>query len=1014
MNKHLAFAAALLLASFPAFAGTGQLSPSSQFHLRFTRPAAKMGPKTVARRIKAAKPGPLCAVKTPKASKNSLKPTNSETRHTNVAAVAPGFVGASQIPLSGTNDDYTSPVMGDFNGDGKMDAAQVVFNSDCGGDNFSLSVVLSNGNGTFQAAQLTPMPNNLDDALAVADLNGDHKDDIVVLHTTEPASVDLLLSNGDGTFAAPVNYSVSDVSVNGGVLADIDADGKLDILAVDNSTPAKVITLPGNGDGTFQAATQLTTLADAAPGQLLFADLNGNGKLDIEGNRQGQAVVYLATSSGFADPVLLDTPNGVHDACTDSLGDLTGDGRAEIVSSNCGDDSITVYVNNGDGSFQTGVYYAVAGNVAADSPGLLFNISALIADADGDGKADIISTNYNGADVTILHGNGDGTVVVPTVGYATGGYPFAPALVADFNGDGLPDLLVQDDAFSLVYLQGYGDGTFRAANDYYGPTSGIPFTPNFGISIATADFNGDGIQDVVMGQYADPSLGVTVFLGNPDGSLQPGVNYGSGGTMFFVTVCDFNGDHKPDIAATDIASGVVQVFMGNGDGTFTLGGAFPTDSAGDPNPITVAAGDFNHDGNIDLAIANANNGNVAILLGDGTGAFSPPTTYSVGDNIAQMTVADLNQDGYLDIVAVVSDEGNVVVFLGNTDNSGTFQPGNDVSIPFNFLSYAAVGDLNGDGKPDLAITSEDSSLPGVIIALGNGDGTFQPATLFPTTLQDTTNYDICPYAVKIADIDLDGIPDVVVTNSNLATVSVLLGLGDGTLSSTPVEFPAGGYTFDLAITDINNDGALDFITADDDFAGVTVSLNTRGSKTLPDYTLAAATSTATVTAGSSANYSLLLAGTNGYNGTITFTCSGLPALAACSFSPSSIVAQGKRILATAVTITTTATTTAGLSRPAGPQSGNSAPVLAASLGGLGLFGLMFAGFGRKQRRRQMFVLLGCLLVLITLTLVGCGRDSDDVHTTPGTAAGNYTIVVTSTGTGVTAPTHSVSLTLVVQ
>ena len=189
-------------------------------------------------------------------------------------------------------------------------------------------------------------------------------------------------------------------------------------------------------------------LSGDCAGQANLVDLNGDGILDVAAldANSNELTIYLATSaSTYAAGVPYTTSDGSWNACNLSMGDLTGDGKPEIATANCYSGyNITVYVNNGDGSYQTGVYYAAAINTASSTNADLYPEAVTIADVNGDGKAGIISSNYYGGDVTVLLGNGDGTVNVPSVGYATGGYPRTPAIVADFNGDGFADILVPD------------------------------------------------------------------------------------------------------------------------------------------------------------------------------------------------------------------------------------------------------------------------------------------------------------------------------------------------------------------------------------------------------------------------------------------------------------------------------------------------------------------------------------------------------------------------------------------
>jgi hypothetical protein len=325
-----------------------------------------------------------------------------------------------------------------------------------------------------------------------------------------------------------------------------------------------------------------------------------------------------------------------------------------------------------------------------------------------------------------------------------------------------------------------------------------------------------------------------------------------------------------------------------------------------------------------------------------------------------------------------------------------------------------VADLNGDSKVDFAVAIADNvnGNQGVAVALGKGDGSFNTPALYSTTRQDFSFFEWpYPFSVQAGDINGDGKVDLSVTNSDFSTVAILSGNGDGTFG-TPKEYPAGEDAFGLALADVNGDGAVDAVVGNFDANSVTVLLNANGSGVQTSFTLGTTTSTATVAAGSPATYNMALTGNNGYNGTVTFSCSGLPAHAACSFSPSSIVASGAAQSVT-ITITTTAAT-ASLTQPALPNSKPAAPSLWASLGGLGIFSLVLAAEGRKRNRRYLAIVLGILLLVMTFALVGCGTSSSSGPSgSAGTPAGIYTVVVTATGTGNT-PAQSMNLTLTVQ
>jgi hypothetical protein len=1021
MKKHLALTLVVLLGTLSAYGSSSRHDYRSQFNVpKVTKQnraraetKAPINPKTFAATLH----HPQGQAK---ASSKALTP-RANAQGSSVSTM--GFVSATQIPAGGAA--YNQGYLGDFNGDGKEDVLSIVENYVNNAYVYSIAAVLGKGNGTFQAAVLTTVLSQ--DPILIADVNGDGKDDLIQVHPgNTPSTFDVWLSNGDGTFSQGKSYQVSPATLQGGLMTDVNSDGKIDMLAIDSQTPGLVRTLLGNGDGTFQAATSVT-LPSQAPGDLVFADFNGDGKPDFAGiSTTGQVVIYLQEGGNFVlTGAPMTTPDSSYGICGLSAGDMTGDGKADVVTVNCdgGDDNtVSVYVNSGDGTFATGVYYADAAS-AGTSPANLYSTAATIVDVNGDGKADIVLSNGYGGDITILLGNGDGTVNTPNVGYATGGYPESPALVADFNGDGLPDIMQIDSDYSFAYLQGYGDGTFRAAVDYYGPINDGSWPES--ITIATGDFNGDGIKDFAVGNCCSGAVGITIFLSRGDGSLKPGVNYGAGGDMEFVAIADFDGDGNLDVAATLWDTGSVQIFHGNGDGTFTVGASYSTGGEGSCTG-GLATSDFNHDQHVDIAVVNEGcdeeGNNVAVLLNDGTGGFLSAVNYAVSNLTWQIAAGDINADGYADLLLPLWNTNQVAILLANSDNSGTFQAETDVNLANGGATYlgpefVTLGDFNGDGKLDFAVTidSYEGTDQGIVVALGNGDGTFQTPSLYSSTQQNYLNFD-WPYPafLQSADINGDGIPDLVYTNSNYSTVGVLLGNGDGTFG-TPNEYPAGGDAFGIAVADVNGDGALDVVTANDYSDAVTVLLNAQGSAETPNYSVTALTSTNTVTAGSSGTYNLLVTGRNGYTGTITFACSGLPEKAACSFGSATVLTAGNIPQPTVVTISTTASTTASLAPATRPNSNSGTRPLLASLAGLGLLGFVLVGC-QKPNRRQISVALGIMLLVMTFALVGCSSTSTPAGTSAnaGTPAGTYTVMVTSTGTGASAPTHNLNITLVVQ
>jgi hypothetical protein len=1001
----------LILAAVPGFGSSTARSANSQNQFHFPAKTSKASPASklshAQRRLSQrpeVRPDPLVKQSQTRSaaqaqSKRALAPSNLPTGKL-------GFVSASQIPAGGGAD--WPAAIGDFNGDGKQDAVTIVENY-VSSWTYSISVVLGNGDGTFQSPVLSAIPGgDTCAAFVVGDVNGDGKADLLVVHlagqcSNSTSNFDVLLSNGDGTFTQGNNYLISSSSLAGGVLEDVNGDGHLDVFAVDSANPGNLWTVLGNGDGTFSTSPTSLALSGQVT-QAVLTDLNGDGVLDVAGNNANaanpnQVWVYVSTSattyaSGAA--LLISGTSPVYHACGLAAGDMTGDGKPEIVTPNCSDNTVTIYVNNGDGSFQSGAYFAAASNNAnttSPTTPYVYPEAVTIADVNGDGKADIISSNDDAGDVTILLGNGDGTVKLPTVGYATGGYPFQPAIVADFNGDGFPDILIPDDEFSLAYLKGYGDGTFLAGLDFYSQTSDTGEPESYGV--ATGDFNGDGIPDVVVGNCCDSTVGVTVFLSRPDGSMQQGVNYGSDGSLLFVTVADFNKDGNLDIAAADDGNGVVQIFYGKGDGTFTTGPTFATDTTSS-EPYDLVAADFNGDGYPDLAVVNyigSTNSDVAILLNDGTGNFKPAVPYALS-SWAWLGIAagDLNGDGKLDLAIPLYQGSSVAMLFGNGD--GTFQtPETDIALGAFQPQSVAIADLNGDKIMDIAVTLDNGGGEDIAVILGTGSGNFGTPALLASSLQNINLNSPAPEFIKAADIDGDGNLDLVYANNGYATVGILFGQGNG-LFYAPVEYPVGSEPWGIAVADVNNDGSPDVVTANEDASGITVLLNANGSGTLGNYTISASPANASVSAGSTATFTLTITPSNHYNGTITLSCgTSLPSLATCTFNPPSVTLSGDAPVTVQLTISTTAVS-ASLQHPRHTSS-----ILLASFGGMGLFGLVLTG-SFKKRSRWTSVLLGMLILIMMFSLVACGGSSSS-NSNPGSN------VKTATNTTVSSSQNTV-------
>jgi VCBS repeat protein len=528
----------------------------------------------------------------------------------------------------------------DLISDGLLDLA-VCTNSGSTYDS-SLYFYAGMGNGEFQPPVLiTAGPTSV----AAGDLNGDGLPDLAGANPNNSGSIQVYLSNGNGTFQPQSNYSLAthndplnnELSI---AIADVNKDGQPDIVNGTYQYPGVldgglVTVLPGNGDGAFGAT--ITSLQGEEVSTMTLADFDGDGYPDV---------AFVGYNN-----------------------------------------AVSVALNNGTGKFESAVYQVAQ-----------YARTVLVGKFQGTSRLDLAL--LDSPNLRLYPGAANGTFGQPLSSTALGNV----AATADLNGDGIPDVAVAgSNADQVQVFFGQTEGNFRA-----GPI--VRLSQHIS-SITAADFNGDGIPDIAFGTTAEGSnpSGIQVWLGDGTGNFT--VTYTAAvpkSNLTQIVAADFNGDGKQDLAVTDVSSSTVfGLFLGNGNGTFQQLTRFGSGTLGTRRLTT---GDFNGDGNLDVAASDASLGFIYVMLGNGSGGFQSAATLNWVLAAGSLATGDFNCDGHLDLAAGTGNQ--VSFFAGNGDGAfgapSVFGAGSE--------NYGlAIGDFNGDGKPDAATANFEGRSMSVLI-----------------------------------------------------------------------------------------------------------------------------------------------------------------------------------------------------------------------------------------------------------------------------------------------------------
>jgi Bacterial Ig-like domain (group 3)/FG-GAP-like repeat/FG-GAP repeat len=947
------------------------------------------------------------------------------------APTLPGYTSNASTPI-------VNLVTADLRGIGKKDV--IASNG---------LVLLGNGDGTFTAASAPAFPFTLDNLsgggpnLASGDLNKDGKLDLVF---STGSDVQIYLGKGDGTFSAGNSYAAIG-SVGFVTVSDLDGDGNPDIYVGlanggayegDNFYNNLSYALMGNGDGTFQGAPFVNgAVGDPYTGTNL-GDVNGDGLPDLITLNTTQYntftssfTVQLDTKTGNFTPGSTITPPASFvlggqttsgtglSVGTYAVGDINGDGKADLAFLTNGADHLTynsliywIAMNNGDGTFATPVPHlfpqmAPSGQNDSTDPTV---VGLQIADFNHDGHADLLftfeETNSAGnlylRGFMVLPGNGDGTFGNPVITYTyNSATPFPKVSsppeavsVADLNKDGKPDLLAasltgvftpgNDIESQLQVYLGNGDGSFTAgATVIPGVSISVPQAPYTNFPCALADFNKDGKLDLACPGATNTGQPVlAISLGNGDGTfaaptvtnLADGTDYTQGGIETSVTAADFDGDGNVDLAITagSFGSGIL---YGKGDGTFTsvitsseLG---PKDLINISNGENAVVGDFNGDGKPDILTGNT------ILLNAYGSITTPPlaTTTTALTASASTITAGSSVTFTATITPAAGSTGTpsgTVTFLDGATTLGTGTLASGVAsystsalvVGAHSITAVYAGDSNFSGSTSSAVAVTVNALP------------VSTSTALTASTASAVSGTSVTFTAIVSPASGTTTPAGTVTFADAGAT-----IGTGSLD------PTGKATFATTTLAVGSHSITAVYGGSTAFSSSTSSAVTVTITAPPPADFSLSISSASGTAPASAT--LTVTPVNGFNSAISFTCSGLPSGATCSFSPATLTPAG-------APLTTTVSFSSSMGAMTQPDlGGRHAPAV-----------FLAFGFGswllvRARRHRLVLKRLAILVFAsILFGVAGCG------------GSGNHTVTstVTITATG-GSTSHATTYTL---
>jgi uncharacterized protein (TIGR03437 family) len=711
------------------------------------------------------------------------------------ACPQPAFVSPAVFWLDTIIAGYGFPnlLVRDINGD-RVDDVFLLTRKD---NLSSVTMLRGNASGGF-AAPVTLLSEMASEsqalhAIELRDLNGDGRLDLLATYRANNGRLLVALGNGSGGFGAPTSYALNQFPSDL-VVADFNNDGKLDVAAL-NFQPG-VLVLLNNGAGGLGTPSTVN-LPSGFNSALRFgaSDFNQDGKADLA-VLGGSSEFIVLLGNGTGGFTLQPVSNALFSAQALSLGDFNGDGRNDVLLASVG--GLQLWPGKGDGSFDRPVDYRFPfGN----------NGTFILAeDFSGDGRKDIVLPS--GSAVRYVKARGDGRFDLPRnyyPGILTGDSALTMT-TGDYNRDGRPDVYLLGVADSsgpvgLVVMLSNG-GEFAAPRGYpFAPaTEGV--SDNFG-TLASGDLNRDGLSDVAV---ARGRHSVEVLLGRGRGEFGPARVFTVGQTPQYPSLRDLDKDGDLDIVVVNQESGTLSILLNDERADFQVRSNITTSVASSVNPNTYSLDDFNNDGSPDLLVKGRTDG-LALWLNDGTGNFREAQTgIAANFQTPWFVTGDFNSDSNAD-VAIVSQSTEFscaaplrqpALLFG--DGRGGFSAPRGLELDEQPLRLFAA-DLNLDGRTDLLFSSLGTCVSGsgLRAMLASGGGNF----VAPIKV-DNANPDLA--LPTIGDVNGDGRPDIVLKAQGAPRL--ILNQGDGTFVAA-MDLPRSRAEGRAVINDFNQDGAPD-------------------------------------------------------------------------------------------------------------------------------------------------------------------------------------------------------------